>query len=821
MGRPPLDPAGTTAAAVAAARSNPEILRATDNIGSVLLHWISLRGEAELAKIVIFELGAAVDPLTSAGQTPLHWAASKGHVDVMCVLLDAGANIDAKDVSGSTPLIVAVQHTQFLALLLLLDRGASLIAADARGCSAVHWAAYKGDASALHALHRRGADLGAIDDDGLTPLHRAARGGSTETARYLIERGGQDVRTTVVVKRAAARAVGASPPSSSSTTAADQVSPSSTAAHNGSSGKAPPQATTTADGDGTNRETGGRGVVRARLGAAVPAETSTSSHAKVSAVPSAAAAISSSRALSSTGSVSSLAARTQSLARSLVSSSSSSSPLSSRTSGALQPHNKQTPSSAAAEVVTVHDGDVTGEDAVQAAEDALRIMASSSAAAGGMFNNAQAQQVLLRQRACVMYLRAQRAAALDEGLDFAVVDRTHRGSSTSTSSSLKCCKWAGVRASLRRVIWRVFSPQGIRWVLRPAIAWLFLFAVPLTVLMWQLWSVVPPAEPTDSVFIAQADELLGSSTVRTLTHWAPVLPFLLVMVLWGGGRGWLRAVPLDPYGLLGSGSSSSRSSSSGNSEPCITSAASVLCRASGTVVSPPGFKSSRLVSRAALTGAVQSAAAGSAAVAGASSLASNGSHVDALFSDMDHDISSITAALGTDIALCPAVTGSPEAPSASLLNPRVAVTRRVCTYCELLQPPRSFHDHDTDRCYEAYEGVFPLSGAPVATSNRRFNSIVIVTLWTALAVATGVMYSYTPNTITPEDEQSVPSRVWDMMWHAPPLPCLLALLVLSRGILARVSLWAANFTAWEWASKSSLPHMVGRYFCHVLMCAFI
>lgn len=38
-------------------------------------------------------------------ETPVHAAAAKGHLDIVCMLVQAGANIDAEDEDHRTPLV--------------------------------------------------------------------------------------------------------------------------------------------------------------------------------------------------------------------------------------------------------------------------------------------------------------------------------------------------------------------------------------------------------------------------------------------------------------------------------------------------------------------------------------------------------------------------------------------------------------------------------------------------------------------------------------------------------------------------------------------
>ena len=85
-----------------------------------------------------------VDSRADNFQTPLMWAAIRGHIEMCTMLLEHGAALEARDSLGATALILAVQHAQHLTFLFLLDRGSNPEAGDIRGASAVHWTAYKG-----------------------------------------------------------------------------------------------------------------------------------------------------------------------------------------------------------------------------------------------------------------------------------------------------------------------------------------------------------------------------------------------------------------------------------------------------------------------------------------------------------------------------------------------------------------------------------------------------------------------------------------------------------------------------------------------------
>ena len=74
------------------------------------------------------------------GWTPLHYAATNGHDDVVKVLLDHSAYIDSGSPNGTTPLMMAARGGHLSTVKLLLDEGADLRLKNQIGMTAVDFA---------------------------------------------------------------------------------------------------------------------------------------------------------------------------------------------------------------------------------------------------------------------------------------------------------------------------------------------------------------------------------------------------------------------------------------------------------------------------------------------------------------------------------------------------------------------------------------------------------------------------------------------------------------------------------------------------------
>lgn len=96
----------------------------------------SLKGQEEMVRKLIAR-GADVN---KTGWTPLHYAASGGHVGIMRLLFEHHAFVDPESPNGTTPLMMAAQYGNAAAVKLLLEEGAVPTAVNRLGLNALDFA---------------------------------------------------------------------------------------------------------------------------------------------------------------------------------------------------------------------------------------------------------------------------------------------------------------------------------------------------------------------------------------------------------------------------------------------------------------------------------------------------------------------------------------------------------------------------------------------------------------------------------------------------------------------------------------------------------
>jgi ankyrin repeat protein len=146
-------------AAVSSLLKSGEDVNAAQGDGMTALHWAAVKGDAEMAQLLLYA-GANVKATTRIGAyTPLYLAARGGFHEVVAALIAAGAEIEAKTANGATPLMIAAAGGDVRTVSMLIENGADVNAQDtAKGETPLMYAAAYNRAEAIKVLLKHGAD---------------------------------------------------------------------------------------------------------------------------------------------------------------------------------------------------------------------------------------------------------------------------------------------------------------------------------------------------------------------------------------------------------------------------------------------------------------------------------------------------------------------------------------------------------------------------------------------------------------------------------------------------------------------------------------
>ena len=113
--------------------------------GDSALMIASYKGNAAAVKALLAKEAEVNNP----GWTALHYAASIGNDDIVCMLLEASAYIDAESPNSTTPLMMAAGSGRVSTVKLLLDEGADATLKNNVGMTALDFAQQAGQTYVL------------------------------------------------------------------------------------------------------------------------------------------------------------------------------------------------------------------------------------------------------------------------------------------------------------------------------------------------------------------------------------------------------------------------------------------------------------------------------------------------------------------------------------------------------------------------------------------------------------------------------------------------------------------------------------------------
>ncbi|KAH0543126.1 hypothetical protein FGG08_002552 [Glutinoglossum americanum] len=154
-----------------------------------VLHWAAATGYEQIVRQAVLANSGSVNARDSTKQTPLHLAASNGHVEAVRILLANRALTTARDRSGWMPLHKAVDRGHDSIVWLLLDKGADILAKTIAGESVMRLAARNGNEASLRLLRKQLASFAANRGDDGSEFLLAVSFGLVADARNAIAAG--------------------------------------------------------------------------------------------------------------------------------------------------------------------------------------------------------------------------------------------------------------------------------------------------------------------------------------------------------------------------------------------------------------------------------------------------------------------------------------------------------------------------------------------------------------------------------------------------------------------------------------------------------
>jgi ankyrin repeat protein len=198
------DRAGRTALMIAAYKGQHQIVNILlesgadpnnrKNDGGNVLHYLAADKDCKWGPIIVdvlLKTSVEVDARDERGRTPLHWAVATGKTYLcekfLALPKERRADVQASDLRRKTGLHLAASRGHDDVIDVLLDHGADVNASADGSWKPIHLACDTGHKSTTHKLILAGAELNAKLLTGMTPLNIAARAGHLEIIEFLLQ----------------------------------------------------------------------------------------------------------------------------------------------------------------------------------------------------------------------------------------------------------------------------------------------------------------------------------------------------------------------------------------------------------------------------------------------------------------------------------------------------------------------------------------------------------------------------------------------------------------------------------------------------------
>jgi len=170
------------------------------------LHIAASKGHLDCAQLILsFGVKSIINEKDSKGCTALLMASCNGYSDIVELLLNYDADPSIPVIDGRTPLHYAAHNNNPDIVKLILDARKKpaaelwdddpLFMVNKSKCSALHESTIMGDLESTQLLVEAGADINLTSKDGSTPLTSAIMRGHIEIIKYLLDQPNIDILT--------------------------------------------------------------------------------------------------------------------------------------------------------------------------------------------------------------------------------------------------------------------------------------------------------------------------------------------------------------------------------------------------------------------------------------------------------------------------------------------------------------------------------------------------------------------------------------------------------------------------------------------------
>ncbi|XP_069670189.1 uncharacterized protein [Periplaneta americana] len=152
------------------------------------LHWAAYKGELEMVSLLV-EKGADVNIYDSWKLTPLYYTITGCHVNVVQFLIENDADVNACNNNGDSPISAAVEQGNLYVVKLLMDKGVDVNACNKNGESPIRVAAERDNLVVVKLLLDKGADVNACNKNGESPILAAVKRDNVDVVKLVLDKG--------------------------------------------------------------------------------------------------------------------------------------------------------------------------------------------------------------------------------------------------------------------------------------------------------------------------------------------------------------------------------------------------------------------------------------------------------------------------------------------------------------------------------------------------------------------------------------------------------------------------------------------------------